>query len=71
MRKHKKSRLAMEAIIDSMKAGGFGVSKDGKSLDPESKEYRAEARLFLQSLGPEELEQVLKRWCPNLPERVP
>jgi hypothetical protein len=70
MRKHEKSRLGMEAIIDSMKAGGFGVSKNGRSLDPESREYRKEAKLFLQSLGPEELEQVLKRWCPNLPSRV-
>jgi hypothetical protein len=70
MRKHKKSRSAMEAVIDSMKAGGFGLSKNGKSLAPESKEYRTEAKLFLQSVGPEELEQLLKRWCPNLSERV-
>jgi hypothetical protein len=66
MRKYKKSRLAMEALIEDLKARGFGVSKNGKSLDPESDEYRKELKSLLESLGPEEL----KGLCPNSPWQV-
>jgi hypothetical protein len=55
MRKGKKSKAVMKARAESLKSRGFGISSNGKKLDPKSREYQKVLEGFLESVGPDEL----------------
>jgi hypothetical protein len=65
MRKYKKARLEMEARIQILKERGFGISKNGMKVDPESREYRKELEMLLGTLPPQSIELLLSRKPPK------
>ena len=68
MRKHKQYKRAIEALIDNLKARGFGVANNGKHIDSESREYRKEVEQLLGTLGSEGRKRLFSDPPPELDE---